>query len=165
MISTSRLGWHADLDGSGRNPLMRREEGEGALQIQVTVEPDDVKAFRETARLQIANIYYHALETFVRLFLAHAPGVECPWMQLARDEGPPFVQKLKQLDRMSNEWEGAGSPEDEHVRVAFFPVRDPKPEIKTAFGNAKNWLRFAAQEVWPSTGQPCVQAWDIRASR
>lgn len=37
-------------------------------------------------------------------------------------------------------------PEDEHVRVAFFPVRDPKPEIKTAFGNAKSWLRFAAQE-------------------
>lgn len=76
---------------------LKGEEGEGALQIQVTVEPDDVKAFRETARLQIATIYYHALETFVRLFLAHAPGVECPWMQLARDEGPPFVQKLKQL--------------------------------------------------------------------
>jgi hypothetical protein len=125
---------------------LKGEEGEGALQIQVTVDDDDSLAFREAARLQMANLYYHALETFVRLFLAHAPGVDCPWMQLVRDEGPPFVKKLKQLEKISNRWESSDTPEDEHVRVAFFPVRDPEPDIRTAFGHAKSWLRFAAQE-------------------
>ncbi|MGH2724369.1 MAG: hypothetical protein ACRDI0_08920 [Actinomycetota bacterium] len=125
---------------------LKGEPDEGVLQMQVTVEPDEVEAIRETARLQIVSLYFHSLETFLRLFLAHAPGIECPWMQLVRDEGPPFVAKLKQLEDISATWESGEKPEDEHVLMAFFPVRDPEPGVKAAFGNAKSWLRFAAQE-------------------
>lgn len=125
---------------------LKREPGQGVLRVQVTVEPEDAAAIRETARLQIASLYFHSLETFVRLFLAHAPEVECPWMQLVRDEGQPFVEKLKQLENMSATWETRDNPVDEHVRIAFFPVTDPEPGIRAAFSNAKSWLRFAAQE-------------------
>jgi hypothetical protein len=117
------------LDPSGAlSPLaelvvIKGELGEGALQIQLDVEDEDVTAVREASRLQIAGLYHHALETFVRLFLAHAPGVACPWMQLVRDEGPPFTKKVKRLEKWSEEWASSADLDDEHVRLAFFPVK------------------------------------------
>jgi len=126
--------------------LVKGEPGESALQVQVPVRDEDVIAIRAASRLQIAALYYHALETFLRLFLAHAPDVTCPWMQLVRDEGPPFTEKLKRIEQFAGEWVGSAAPEDEHVRLVFFPVKAPEPEHQVAFGNAKSWLRFAAQE-------------------
>ena len=42
---------------------------------------EDIKKY---AKLEMAMTYYHCLETFIRLFLAHATLSGCPWLDLTR---------------------------------------------------------------------------------
>jgi hypothetical protein len=72
-------------------------DNEGVLRIEFTPDDEEAKAISAAARLQLAALYYHALETLTRLFLAHGPGVACPWMQLIRDEGPSFTRQARKL--------------------------------------------------------------------
>ncbi|OZS78496.1 hypothetical protein CF394_06995 [Tetzosporium hominis] len=37
------------------------------------------------ARLELATTYYHCIETFLRLFLAHVSIPACPWLEISRD--------------------------------------------------------------------------------
>jgi hypothetical protein len=59
--------------------------GTSILQVRVTTEDLDEDEFRKSAKLQIANLFHHVLETLVRLFLAHSPGVRCLWVEMTRE--------------------------------------------------------------------------------
>lgn len=57
---------------------------------------DDIKKF---AKLEIAMTYYHCLETFIRLFLAHATLSGCPWLDLSRLTIGKYKSELENLSK------------------------------------------------------------------
>lgn len=146
MLSLS--GFHDPKDAVAplKDATIKFSDIEGALQAGFDPDDRELEAIRLAAKLQIVALYHHTFETLTRLFLAHAPGVACPWMQLTRDEGPSFAKKARKLAAVEATWTG-DYPEDEHFRLAFFPERAPvRAEIHEALSRTKSWVRLAASE-------------------
>jgi hypothetical protein len=56
------------------------------LRLRLDEKEVDPEQLGKSMKLQIGNIYFHALETLVRLFLAHGPETrDSPWFALARE--------------------------------------------------------------------------------
>jgi hypothetical protein len=122
-------------------------DDENVLHVRLDPEEIDENRYRQSAKLQIANLYYHALETLVRLFLAHQPGVDRPWLEMAREtDFRKFKEKIGRIARLEPEWDNS-HPEDEWFRLAFWPERNPKDEDARRLTAAKQWMHLAAKEI------------------
>ncbi|PYZ94934.1 hypothetical protein CR194_05285 [Salipaludibacillus keqinensis] len=55
--------------------------------LSYKLDEDDLtkNELEKFARLELATTYYHCLETFLRLFLAHVSIPACPWLEISRD--------------------------------------------------------------------------------
>lgn len=60
-------------------------------------KPGEIEKY---AKLELAMTYYHCLETFVRLFLAHATLSECPWLEVSKLSTKRYK---KMLDSLNND--------------------------------------------------------------
>lgn len=50
------------------------------------------------ARLELSTMYYHCIETFLRLFLAHISLPSCPWLEISREtDFRKFKQTVSEL--------------------------------------------------------------------
>jgi hypothetical protein len=127
--------------------FFRGSDDENVLQLRLDPDDLDEESYRKTAKLQIVNLYYHTLETFLRLFLAHRPGVDRPWLEMAREtEFRKFKSKAAKLARISATWDGSHT-EDEAFRLAFWPERSPDDQDARLLSAAKEWMRLAASET------------------
>lgn len=112
-----------------------------------SVEPDKIA---KSMKLQIGNIYFHALETLVRLFLAHGPDTrDSPWFALARETDFKKFKRSKvlKLAKVTSDWTGEAQ-EDAFFRHVLAPVKgDPDEPTRAALSRAKQWVAFASKEL------------------
>jgi len=115
----------------------------GILRIRITTEDLEEDDFRKSIKLQLVHLYHHSLETLLRLFLAHGPGIRCPWVEMARESSiPKFKKRVRDVRAMGAEWTGV-NPEDEGIPYVFLPA-EPTAERIPYLTAAKQWLNYAA---------------------
>ena len=56
------------------------------------------------AKLELATTYFHCLETFIRLFIAHAKLVSCPWIELSGLSIKSYRDALQKLSQGDFDW-------------------------------------------------------------
>lgn len=135
------------LSGLTENQYIRGGEDENVLHLRMDPEDIQENSFRQTGKLQVANLYYHALETLVRLFLAHRPGVERPWLEMAGEtDFRRFKEKVARIARCEPLWDGS-HPEDEWFRIAFWPEESTDERETWRLTAAKLWMNLAARET------------------
>lgn len=117
-----------------------------ALHVQLKYPGLDVATAESSAKLLIANLYHHALETLLRLFLAHDAGVDSPALQLVRET--QFSEKARALAKKEGDWAPDGNGE-EAIRLAFMAHRQGEFSgiDKRVLSVARQWLHLAALEV------------------
>jgi hypothetical protein len=109
-----------------------------------SIDRDEVSM---VARIQLTSLYYHTLETLLRLFLAHHPDAVCPWIEMSGEvDFRRFKSKVTELKQISGEWSGSAD-EDEWFRIALLPSTPPDDQTVSLLSAAKQWIRFAAGEV------------------
>lgn len=122
---------------------------ESGKSLHLRLDQEDIheENIRKTAKLQLANLYYHCLETVVRLFLAHHPQVDVPWLEMVREyDFREFKRKTAEVARFASDWTGS-HPEDEWFRLAFWPVATPDEDGIRRLSAAKQWMGLAALET------------------
>lgn len=156
--------WHTALAAlsvhlDSRRALAPLLEGQkivdgGPNLLQLQIDEDTLNEdLDKSMKLQIGNVYYHALETLVRLFLAHGPATkDSPWLELGR-ESVFQVFKGKKVTRLAGldpSWTGE-HPGDDEIQYVFAPVREPDETTVERLGYTKEWIVFAAKQLLDTT--------------
>lgn len=117
------------------------------LQIKIDEPSDDDSSFAGAARIRVTELYYHSLETLLRLYFAHLPDVEVPWFAVSRETSfRKFRAKVGELSELPSS-HTEESAIDEHVRHVFLPVAELTEEQRQALRRTRVWLTFAATEL------------------
>lgn len=108
----------------------------------------DAKKIEKYAKCELVDTYYHCLETFMRLFIAHAAFQPCPLMELSAMTPHEFRNKVKQLvagnfDNLNNKYNG-----DDTVLLVLFGSKKGNNSInEKQLNNLKEWITFCAKEL------------------
>ncbi|MGO4257073.1 hypothetical protein [Marmoricola sp. RAF53] len=124
----------------------------GELRLQQRRPGDSPRDLAEEERAKTAyimtesqNLFHHAGETLVRLFLAHRHGYQCPWLEAASFQRPgAFRDELDALARPV--WT---QDQIDDVAFVFFGGSRPDPDEKwlEARDQAVRFLRMVAQRL------------------
>lgn len=118
------------------------------LKIVTQIEDIESDSVVKYAKAELAMSYFHCLETFIRLFIAHAKFSGCPWLELARLSITKYKKELQNIkagkfNDFNNQITG-----DETILYVFTGQTKPKGEITEEFiGGYKKWLTFATNEL------------------
>lgn len=109
------------------------------------IKKGDIKKF---AKLELAMTYYHCLETFIRLFLAHATLSDCPWLDLSRLTNRKYKTELENLS--NNNFKDLNNILNENDSVLFVLSgfsKCPKELSIEDIEGLKNWVVWSALQL------------------
>jgi hypothetical protein len=111
------------------------------------ISQDDFVKF---GKLELSTTYYHALETFLRLFLAHVCLQSCPWLEIARDTNyKSFKEKLKPLAEGKFNFSHNDCTSDEILTYVFTSFKTLPDDVNgpEIIKGLKEWIQFSAKET------------------
>lgn len=115
--------------------------------LKIETQAEDIKSTSlvKYAKIELAITYYHCLETFIRLFIAHAKLSECPWLELSRLNMHNYKIALKKIkDREFNSFNNKLSGDE----TILFVFTSHTKEINEGFLEGyKKWLQFSASQL------------------
>ncbi|MFD4820415.1 hypothetical protein [Peribacillus butanolivorans] len=118
------------------------------LKIEPQVENIKSVNLIRYAKAELAMSYFHCLETFIRLFVAHAKLSGCPWLELARLDLPKYKGELKKISNGEFNHFNSRASENETILYVFTGQKKPEGEITAEFIEGyKTWLSFAASQL------------------
>lgn len=119
----------------------------GKLEFKTTenVDDDEIKKY---AKCEIIETYYHCLETFIRLFIAHATFEKCPLMELTAlgiREYHTILNRLAEgnFEGLNSQFDG----EDTMLLVLIGSMKSDKQANEEQVNNLKEWIIFCANEL------------------
>lgn len=128
--------------------LMQQSIEIDKLKIDLTKENINSDSIVKYAKVELAMCYYHCLETFIRLFVAHAKFSGCPWLDLARLTLSKYKDELEKIRGGEFGHLNTKLSEDETILYVFTGITKPKGNITKEFIEGyKKWLSFAANEL------------------
>ena len=108
----------------------------------------DAKKVEKYAKCELVETYYHCLETFMRLFIAHASFQPCPLIEIVSITPHDYRKKVNQIissnfDNLNNKYDG-----DDTILLVFFGSRKNSTSItERQLKNLKEWIVFCAKEL------------------
>ena len=124
--------------------LLREPVQHGRVQIRYDAEDDAeglARAEEDRKRFLIAEgevLLHHVSETLLRLYLAHEPLGECPWLDLARVRNPGAFKDLV-TDRFASDL----SADERRERIANVFFGRPEPEWLAPAPPPDEWKKGA----------------------
>ena len=109
---------------------------------------DNNEDLQKYAKLELATTYFHCLETFIRLFVAHATLSPCPWIEISRLTISDYRKALYGLSK--GKFNGFNNKLDDDSTVLFVLTGyDALPEgiEKKDLEGLKRWIEWAANEL------------------
>src|SRR5699024_9538683 len=98
--------------------------------------------------LEIAMSFFHCMEAFVRLFIAHAKLSGCSWLDLAKLSLPKYKKELESISKGTLELLKTQISDDETSVDVFTGYINPEYKITVDFIQGyKEWLSFAASQL------------------
>lgn len=97
----------------------------GVLKIGINKENyarEDIVIY---GKFELSILYYHVLETFLRLFLAHVQFKNSPWIEIARNRNPrKFKETLRDLSKGNYRFSFRNWSTDEILMYIFYGVKN-----------------------------------------
>lgn len=111
-------------------------------------EKVDFSKLEKYAKCELVDTYYHCLETFMRLFIAHASFEPCPLIELSAIDTRQYHKKLNQIadgnfENLNNKY-GA---DDTVLLVLIGSKKDSNLVSEVQLNNLKNWISFCAKDL------------------
>lgn len=139
-----------DLLGSSKEYVKRlisKELEVGNLKF-ATDKVGDSDKIEKYAKCELVDAYYHCLETFMRLFIAHATFEACPLIELSAIDTRRYHKLLNQIanenfDGLNKRFNG----DDTILLVLIGSKKDSNLINEKQFNNLKSWIVFCAQEL------------------
>lgn len=120
----------------------------GKIKIDPSKEELQSTSLIKYAKAELAMSYFHCLETFLRLFLAHAKMPGCPWLELANISLNKYKKELEKIsegkfENLNNELNA-----NETIIHVFTGDTELIQENREDFiSGYKEWLTFAASQL------------------
>lgn len=109
--------------------------------LKATVDWDSAEEIRQYAKIELSELYYHCLETFLRLFIARAKLTGCDWLELNRLSIKEYHTALKKILMGNFSWLNDSLPEDLTIQYALTGIDYSVKEISpAAINNWKSWI-------------------------
>lgn len=108
----------------------------------------DSKKLEKFAKCELIDTYYHCLETFMRLFIAHASFESCPLIELTALDTRGYHKKLNQIadgnfDNLNDRFNG----NDTILLVLIGSKKDSNLVNDKQLNNLKSWIILCAKEL------------------
>lgn len=108
----------------------------------------DSKKLEKFAKCELIDTYYHCLETFMRLFIAHASFESCPLIELTALDTRGYHKKLNQIadgnfDDLNDRFNG----DDTILLVLIDNKKDSNLVNDKQLNNLKSWIILCAKEL------------------
>ncbi|MGG1759926.1 hypothetical protein ABEQ76_18325 [Bacillus velezensis] len=130
------------------NDISKRPIEIEKLQLVPNGQPIEDQSIIKYAKVELAMTYFHCLETFIRLFIAHSRFSGCPWLDLARLSIKKYKEELNKISEGKFNHLNQQYNEDETILYVFTGRRKPDNTITKEFIEGyKNWLSFAASQL------------------
>lgn len=119
--------------------------GKLAFKSEEKVESNKLEKY---AKCELVETYYHCLETFMRLFIAHASFDSCPLMELTAVDTRQYHKKLNQIasgnfDNLNDKYN-----EEDTISLVLVGSKYSNNQINTEqYNNLKSWIIFCASEL------------------
>lgn len=137
------------LSNSGKyvNEILSKELNIGELKFKSNGVIEKEK-FEKYAKCEIVETYYHCLETFMRLFIAHASFPKCPLIELTALEIREYHKIINKIvegdfENLNNKFNG-----DDTVLMLLIGSQKKDGQIEEKnINNLKEWIIFCAREL------------------
>ncbi len=100
------------------------------------------------AKCELVDTYYHCLETFMRLFIAHSSFEPCPLIEVTAIDTRQYHKIINQIARGNFEnLNDKFSVDDTILLVLIGSKKDSNNVSEGQLSNLKNWIIFCAKEL------------------
>lgn len=97
----------------------------GVLELKPDENIIEESELEKFSKLELSNTYYHCIETFLRLFLAHISLTQSPWLEMARERDfRKFKTILSSLAKEEFKFQNAELSLDEMILYVFYGFKD-----------------------------------------
>lgn len=108
--------------------------------LKAIVDWESTEEIRQYAKIELSELYYHCLETFMRVFIARAKLTGCDWLELNRLSINEYHTALKKIVRGNFSWLNNSLSENLTIQYALTGIDYSVSEISSATIN--NWKRW-----------------------
>ncbi len=118
----------------------------------INVEKSEIIKF---VKLELSILYYHCIETFLRLFIAHSEFKQCPWLELSRyTDYRKFKKKIHKMSKGKFDFAYDKLDPDQIVTYILYGTEDlgemelPGTITKElALETLKEWIIWSSKEL------------------
>lgn len=139
-----------DLLGNSKEYVERLIDKELSID-SLKFESDDTgdpKKIEKFAKCELIDTYYHCLETFMRLFIAHASFESCPLIELTALDTHGYHKILNQIaDGNFNSLNDKFNGDDTILLVLIGNKKNSNLVNDKQLNNLKSWIVFCAKEL------------------
>lgn len=127
--------------------IVSKELNIGKLTFKADKKTDS-KQLEKYAKCELVETYYHCLETFMRLFIAHASFESCPLIELTAIEPKFYRKKLNQIasgnfENLNDKYNG-----EDTISLVLIGSKYSNNQINIEqYNNLKSWIIFCANEL------------------
>jgi hypothetical protein len=119
---------------------------------ELKVDPFKIKKEEliKFGKLELSTMYYHCIETFLRLFLAHVTIPQCPWLEIGREINyGKFKEKVTYLAEGNFDFGNTDWYVDESVSYVFTGFKKLPNTVNSSeiINSLKEWIKWAAKEL------------------
>lgn len=125
----------------------------GVLSFKLDENDLSKSELEKFVRLELATTYYHCLETFLRLFLAHVSIPACPWLEISRDtDFRRFKKEVAEILEDNFKYDDTQFTEVENLLYVFYGNYQQEAFSKQGISmeEAKDilmkWIKWAAKD-------------------
>lgn len=127
--------------------LISKELSVGNLKFKAN-EDSDLEKLEKYAKCELLEAYYHCLETFMRLFIAHSSFESCPLIELTALEPRQYHKILNQIaDRNFDNLNKKFNGDDTILLSLLGSKKDRNLVSEKQLSNLKSWIVFCAKEL------------------
>ena len=127
--------------------ITEKELNVGNLKFK-TDDTADSNKLEKYAKCELVDTYYHCLETFMRLFIAHSSFEVCPLIELTAIDTRQYHKIINQIakgdfENLNNKY----SVDDTILLVLIGSKKDSDIISDEQLNNLKSWIVFCATEL------------------
>ena len=114
------------------------------------VEDVDELEINKFAKIELNNMYFHCIETFIRLFIAHGKDTECPWLEMCDLDIYSYRKYVKNISKGNISCINKNMSEEEVIMYVFTGHRKSIDEVGISnddYNNIKDWIIWSAHEL------------------